>query len=66
MVLCILCCIRILPYDGHITGCYKYFLDFSHCGAGLCLIMTLSVMYTMLFLGHSLNMGLSYIVYGLK
>ena len=35
--LSILCCIRIFPYDGHIKGCCKYFLDFSHCGAGLSL-----------------------------
>ena len=48
--LSILCCIRIFPYDGHTNGGCKYFLDFSHWGAGLSLNMTQSVMYTMLFL----------------
>ena len=45
----ILCHIRISHYDGFIPGCLNISLVFSHRGAGLCLIMTLSVMYTMYF-----------------
>ena len=65
MVLCILCHIRISLYDGLIQGCFKYLIVFALRCWTMSYYDIVSYVYYVFF-GHSLNMGLSFIVYGLK
>ena len=61
----ILCHIRISHYDGFIPGCLNISLVFRTAVLDYVLLEHCQLCILCIF-GHSLNMGLSFIMYGLK